>query len=253
MAGGLPTPRQTKAGIPDRRSNQMMTKSDIRYANESDKYRAARNELLEAEIGLRRQHESVAALRRQLPLGGKLKEDYVFEEMQGRKIVQTKFSQLFDPKKNTLITYSFMFPDSNGKPCPACTSILDGLNGSAPHIRDKVSYVVIAKAPIKKIMQWAKKRGWDNLRLLSSSQNNFNEDYFSEGADGSQHPLLNVFTKRARSIFHFYGTESYFAPVDKGQNPRHVDLIWPIWQMFDYTPEGRGHWGPQYSYPKIKK
>src|ERR1700676_1006684 len=126
--------------------NKMMTKSNIAYANESDKYRAARNELLEAEIKLRRQLESVAALRRKLPLGGKRKEDYVFEEMRkGRKIVQTKFSQLFDPKKNTLMTYSFMYPDRNGKPCPACTSILDGLNGSAPHIRDKVNYVVTAK------------------------------------------------------------------------------------------------------------
>ena len=232
----------------------MVTKLEIRYANESDKYRAARNKLLEAEIELRRQLESVAALRRQLPLGGKLKEDYVFEEMpNGQKIVQTKFSQLFDPKKNTLITYSFMLPDRNGKPCPACTSILDGLNGSAPHIRDKVNFAVIAKAPIKEIMQWAQKRGWENLRLLSSSKNSFNKDYFSEGADGSQHPLLNVFAKKAESIFHFYGTESYFAPADKGQDPRHVDLIWPIWQMFDYTPDGRGHWGPKYSYPATKK
>src|ERR1700694_5324608 len=185
----------------------MVTKLEIRYANESDKYRAARNKLLEAEIELRRQLESVAALRRQLPLGGKLKEDYVFEEMhKGRKIVETKFSQLFDPKKNTLITYSFMFPDAKGRPCPACTSILDGLNGSAPHIRDKVNYVVIAKAPIKEIVQWAQKRGWNNLRLLSSAKNNFNKDYFSEDAEGNQHPLLNVFAKKAKGIFHFYGT-----------------------------------------------
>jgi len=231
----------------------MPTKLKTRYPNESDKYREARSKLLDAEIELRRQLESVAALRRKLPLGGKLKEDYAFEEMhEGQKIVQTKFSQLFDPKKNTLITYSFMLPDKSGKPCPACTSILDGLNGSAPHIRDKVNFAVVAKGPIKELMQWAQERGWNNLRLLSSAKNNFNRDYFSENADGNQHPLLNVFAKNTEGIFHFYGTESYFAPADKDQDPRHVDLIWPIWQMLDYTPEGRGHWGPRNSYAKEK-
>ena len=150
---------------------------------------------------------------RQLPLGGKLKEDYVFEEMRsGQTIARTKFSQLFDPKKNTLITYSFMFPDRNGKPCPACTSILDGLNGSAPHIRDKVNYVVTAKAPIQEIMQWAQKRGWKNLRLLSSSKNNFNTDYFSEGAEGNQPPLLNVFTKKGQKHFPFLQHRVIFRP-----------------------------------------
>jgi predicted dithiol-disulfide oxidoreductase (DUF899 family) len=233
--------------------NQMPTKLNTRYPNESDKYREARSKLLDAEIELRRQLESVAALRRKLPLGGKLKEDYAFEEMhEGHKIVQTTFSQLFDPKKNTLITYSFMLPDKSGKPCPACTSILDGLNGSAPHIRDKVNFAVVAKAPIKELMQWAQQRGWNNLRLLSSAKNNFNRDYFSENAEGNQHPLLNVFVKNTEGIFHFYATESYFAPADKDQDPRHVDLIWPIWQMFDYTPDGRGHWGPRNSYTKEK-
>jgi hypothetical protein len=31
----------------------------------------------------------------------------------------------------------------------------------------------------------------------------------------------------------------FFAPTDRGQDPRHVDLIWPIWQLFDLTPGGR--------------
>ena len=41
---------------------------------------AARDELLEAEIKLRRQVEEVAAHRRRLPLGGEVKEDYEFDE-----------------------------------------------------------------------------------------------------------------------------------------------------------------------------
>jgi predicted dithiol-disulfide oxidoreductase (DUF899 family) len=30
--------------------------------------------------------------------------------------------------------------------------------------------------------------------------------------------------------------------------PRHVDMIWPVWSLFDVTPEGRGKWSPKLSY-----
>jgi predicted dithiol-disulfide oxidoreductase (DUF899 family) len=35
-------------------------------------------------------------------------------------------------------------------------------------------------------------------------------------------------------------TELMFAPRDEGEEPRHVDSIWPIWSVLDMTPEGRG-------------
>ena len=53
---------------------------DVRWPGESDEYRQARDELLSAEVDLRRQIEAVAAQRRKLPLGGQVKQDYVFEE-----------------------------------------------------------------------------------------------------------------------------------------------------------------------------
>jgi predicted dithiol-disulfide oxidoreductase (DUF899 family) len=32
---------------------------------------------------------------------------------------------------------------------------------------------------------------------------------------------------------------------------RHVDMIWPLWNLFDFTPEGRGtSWYPKLSYAK---
>ncbi len=53
------------------------------WPNESDEYRQARDELLEAEIELRRQEEAVAARRRALPLGGEVTGDYVFDSPSG--------------------------------------------------------------------------------------------------------------------------------------------------------------------------
>ena len=53
---------------------------DDRFPNETGAYRAARDTLLAAEMELRAKVEEVAALRRTLPRGGALKEDYLLTE-----------------------------------------------------------------------------------------------------------------------------------------------------------------------------
>jgi predicted dithiol-disulfide oxidoreductase (DUF899 family) len=220
-----------------------------RFPNESTEYRAARNTLLEEEIALRRHTERVAQMRRDLPLGGKLKEDYAFEELVNGEKRKTNLSELFSSGKPTLIIYSMMYHPNDENACPSCTSIVDGLDGSAPHIQDRVNLVIVTKAPIEKTLKWAAGRGWQNVRLLSSFSNTYNNDYFAENEKGNQQPILNVFQKTPEGIFHSHATELLFAPSDPGQDNRHVDTIWPIWNMFDFTPEGRGtNWSPRFQY-----
>ena len=222
---------------------------DVKFPNEGTAYRDARNELLIAERELRRQVERVAALRRTLPPGGTIPEDYVFDEAphdQARRRV--RFSELFGDKP-TLITYSFMFGPDDASPCPLCTSILDGLDGTSGHVTQRVAFAVIAKSPIERIMRHAGDRGWRQLRLLSSSGNSFNRDYRGEDEEGSQTPSLNVFTRDGGVVRHAYNTELFFVAPDSGQDPRHVDLIWPLWSLLDVTPEGRGtDWRPKLRY-----
>jgi len=58
-----------------------------------------------------------------------------------------------------------------------------------------------------------------------------------------------VFVRRDGKIYHSYCTELLFAPADPGQDGRHVDMIWPLWNLFDFTPEGRGQkWNPKLTY-----
>lgn len=219
------------------------------FPGESKQYRDVRNELLKAEMKLRKQTEEVAALRRKLPIGGKIKEDYVFEEMDKKtgKIKQTKLSELFEKEKDSLIIYNFMYPPENERPCASCTLIIDGIEGTALNINDRTNFVMVARSPIKKVMKWAKSKGWKSVRILSSYNNTYNSDYFGELEDGAQMPMLNVFRKKVKNITHFYGTELLYVPPEKGQDPRHVDSITPLWNLFDLLPEGRGKdWYPKH-------
>ncbi len=227
------------------------SKHSVRFPGETEAYRAARDKLLESEIELRGHTESVAAERRKLPLGGEPPEDYIFEEMSADAATArpVRLSQLFAEGQDTLILYNFMYGPQMAQPCVMCTCFLDALDGEAPHVVQRANLAVVAKSPIARVRQFAKERGWRNLRLLSSAQNTYNRDYHGETGKGDQMPSLNVFVRRAGRIHHFYQTELMFAPPDPGQDPRHVDPYWPLWNLFDLTPEGRGEkWYPKLSY-----
>jgi len=229
----------------------------IRFPGESDEYRLERNRLLEAEIELRRAIERVAAQRRALPPGGLAPDDYRFEDAvdSGREV---SFSELFAPGKDTLVIYSFMFPRWSGDtrpgpaegetarlplpetPCPSCTSILDSLDGAARHLAQRLNLAVVAKSEPERIRTFAQERGWRRLRLLSSRNNTYNRDYHAESPEGDQRPIMNVFVRDGDEFRHAWATELMFAPREEGEEPRHVDSIWPIWNVLDMTPGGRG-------------
>ena len=172
----------------------------VRFPGETDEYRRARNELLENEIELRTQIEAVAAQRRTLPLGGEVPTDYAFEEAEGdRDATRTvRLAELFEDGKDTLLLYSFMFiPGEAGLPleaaCPSCTSIIDAVDGEAPHIVQRANLAVAAKVPIQQLSAHARSRGWRNIHLLSSANTTYNHDYHAEAPDGGQQPIATVF------------------------------------------------------------
>ena len=133
----------------------------IRFPNETPGYREARDKLLRAELELRKRVEEVAALRRLLPAGGEVKEDYTFEEAgPGEAIRTVRMSELFAPGKDTLILYSFMFGPEMRTPCPMCSSFLDALNGTAPHATQRVNLAVAAKSPIGRCRRTATRTTW---------------------------------------------------------------------------------------------
>ena len=210
--------------------------STVRFPGESADYRAARDKLLAAERDLRQHVEQVAELRRKLPLGGELPEDYAFEEgaadlANTTTVVPVKLSALFREGLDTLALYNFMYGPAMKQACPMCTSFLDSLNGAAPHAAQRLNLAVVAKSPIGRVREFALGRGWHNLRLLSSAGNSYNRDYHGETADGGQMPVLSLFVRRDGRIYHSYSTELVFAPPEPGQNQRHIDMMWPLWNL----------------------
>ena len=182
-------------------------------------------------------------------------EDYRFEEAADGG--EVRLSHLFAPGIDTLVIYGFMFPRYSGDarpgpdgetgklplaetPCPSCTSILDSLDGAAVHLGRRLSLAVVAKSAPERIRTFARERGWRKLRLLSSRSNSYNRDYHAESPDGEQVPMLNVFVREGDQIRHSWATELFFAAREDGESARHLDSIWPVWNVFDMTPAGRG-------------
>jgi predicted dithiol-disulfide oxidoreductase (DUF899 family) len=239
----------------------------VTFPGESAEYRAARDRLLEREIELRRAMEAVAAARRELPPGGPVPEDYVFQgEGPDGAVTDVRMSELFEPGKAPLVIYSFMFPraaqddrprPATGKtaelplaegPCPSCVAMLDQLDPAIGHAGQQINFAVVAKASADRVLTFGRERGWKHVRLLSSAANSYNRDYHAETEEGSQIPILNVFHRDGDEIRHFWATELMFAPADPGQHPRHVGTLEPVWNLFDLTREGRPDWDEQLSY-----
>ena len=210
----------------------------VSYPNESDAYRAARNELLDAEIALRTEIEAVAAKRRALPTGGELPEDYAFTNTDGGT---RTLSSLFG-EKTTLALYSYMYAPGDEHPCPACTSLLDGLDGQTPQITQRIAFAAVSSARPEQLAAISGDRSWKNIQLVSADGTDYQMRYHGKTANGEQ-PMMNVFHKHGNTIRHFWGTEMLHAQIDG--HPRHMDLAWPIWGILDMTPIGRESFFPQ--------
>jgi predicted dithiol-disulfide oxidoreductase (DUF899 family) len=223
-------------------AKQLVANSKAHFPNESAEYRKARNALLAEEIELRRHLERVAAQRRALPQGGEIPQDFDLVSESGL----THLSDLFGDK-DTLLVYSMMYGPQRKAPCPSCTSCLSGWNGTAVNLRERVAIAVTARSPIERLIEYKKQRGFANLPFVSDISGEYTRTYVNpEDADI---PGFSVFARQGKTIRHFYSGEMGGNMADPGQDPRGAPDLDLLWQMLDWTPEGRGtDWYPKLSY-----
>src|SRR5687767_8831357 len=151
----------------------------VAFPNETSEYRAARVALLKREVAQRREMEAVAAQLRALPPGGEVPEDYPFDCIGADGAPSmVRLSALFRGG-DTLMLYHFMFPRHSGDtrpgpttgamaevplaegPCPSCTALIDMWEGTMPHFEGLGgNLAVVAKAPIERVSEFARDKGW---------------------------------------------------------------------------------------------
>ena len=156
-----------------------------------------------------------------------------------------------------------MYGPERERPCPGCTHFLDALDGQVRHIDQRINFFVVAKSPLARILAFARERGWDGLHLLSTDGNNYDRDYYGDSLalrpemrkqqdfkDGEEWdmPMLNIFHQDGKVVRHRWGSELLYVPPEPGQDYRHNDLLDPLWNLLDLTPEGRGKFQPKLDY-----
>jgi predicted dithiol-disulfide oxidoreductase (DUF899 family) len=221
---------------------ELAARNKAHFPNETPEYRQARNRLLSEEIELRRKIEQVAALRRSLPAGGEIPEDYAFESPNG----VVRISQLFGDK-DTLVIYSMMFGPQRERACPMCTAMLTSWDGTARNLRERVALAVTARSPIERLLDFKRERGWLNLQIYSDAKGDYTRSYVD--AEDGDVPGLSVFTRRDGAIRHFWSGEMSGEMADPDQDPRGAPDLDPLWTILDLTPGGRGStWYPKLEY-----
>src|SRR6516164_1207119 len=130
----------------------------------------ARKKLLAKEKKLSKLRDALNLERRKLPWV-KIEKEYVFNGPDGRETL----AELFNGKSQ-LIVYHFMFGPGWGDGCPHCSFWADHYDGVTKHIAARdTAFVVISRAPLKEIMPFKKRMGWQ-FKWVSSNGTDFNFD-----------------------------------------------------------------------------
>jgi predicted dithiol-disulfide oxidoreductase (DUF899 family) len=229
------------------------TLRQTRLSNESAEYRARREELRLAEIDLMQRRERVAELRRRLPPGATV-QDYVFQEGPADLAAgdsptrSVRLSELFSGPDRSVVIYHLMYGKKQANPCPMCTMWIDGFDGVARHLAQNLDLVIAAAADLPALRQHARNRGWHSLRLLSCGTSTFKYDLLSEDAEGNQDSTISVFTRDSDgTLRHVYSAHPWMAEDIK---QRGIDLLTPVYNLLDLTPQGRDDWYAKLTYPE---
>jgi predicted dithiol-disulfide oxidoreductase (DUF899 family) len=200
-------------------------------SGQSSSYEQLRARLRAAEVALADERARVAAMRQQVPAGPELP-DYVLRGVPGGENV--RLTELFDHRDALVVYHLVLEPD--GDCCPSCSMWLDALNGATDQVMDNAGFAVVSRANPNQLALWALRRGWDQLRVLSSEASSFDRDLGVETPDGAGTLGVSVLVRDAAAqVRLFYVVKA----VMEDAGWRHNDLFSPMWQALDLLPGGQ--------------
>ena len=211
-----------------------------------DEWLEARKALLAKEKELTRLRDRLAAERRALPWV-KVDKQYVFDAPQGK----VTLADLFEGRSQLFVKHFMMGPGQISQ-CVGCSFEVDQIEGALVHLQNHdVSYVAVARAPIREIEIVRKRMGW-RFPWVSSYHSEFNYDFHvsftpDEIASGRAYynyeygspPLEDLsgdsvfFRDDAGQMFHTYSTFG-----------RGGEEFLGVYRYLDVTPRGRSENGP---------
>ena len=228
---------------------ELAKRSPTRFPNESREYRQARTALLAEEIELRRHIQRVAEQRRALPPGGEAG-NYRFLSEDGKEL---GLLDMFG-RHDALFTYFWMYGPERQRPCPMCTSFVGSLDIPAPDIEQRLSLAIIGRSPPERQRAFASERGWKNLKFYQCVGEGFALDYGGLDKDGAEWPIMAVWQRRENRAFLFWAVEGGAQIADPGFDAHLAPDPTPLWNILDWTPEGRGtDWYPRLDYADSKR
>ncbi len=215
------------------------------FPGASAEYEAARKALLAEEIEFRRHMTRLGVQRRALPPGPVILKNYRFKDEQAFEV---GLLDLFG-KKNTLVTYFWMYGPQRERPCPMCTNWLGAVNGNAADIKQRVALKILGRSSVERQYAFAQERGWRDLNFVQTVGDDYAKDLGILMPDGSEYPALVVFKRNGNEVRLFWASEMTKDMADPGQDPRDAPDIASLWSVLDLTPDGRGtDWYPKLSY-----
>ena len=199
--------------------------------------------LLAEEIELRRHIQRVAQARRTLPPGPEAK-DYRFIDAEGK---ERRFVELFGDH-DTLFTYYWMYGPERDRPCPMCTSFVGSLDIPSIDIEQQVAVAILQRSPVSRQLEFARERGWRNLKFYQTVDDEFARDYRALEDDGSEGAIVAVWKRDGDKVRLFWAAEGGPETADPGFDPHLAPDPTPLWNILDMTPQGR----PATWYPKLE-
>jgi predicted dithiol-disulfide oxidoreductase (DUF899 family) len=202
---------------------------------------AARKAHMAHEKEFTKARDRLAEERRALPWV-RVDKDYAFDGPNG----VVKLADLFEGRPQ-LVVQHFMFAPEWKQGCAHCSFWADHFDSVNTHVGQRdTTFVVISRAPRKKIRAFQKRMGW-KFKWVSSSATDFNFDYrvsFTADELEKKEAVYNFKTIRpgmperegasvfykdpAGRVFHTYSTYA-----------RGIDMLNTAYHYIDLAPKGR--------------
>ncbi len=186
-----------------------------------EEWRAVRDALLVKEKAHTRAKDALSSERRRLPMV-RIDKDYRFDGPEG----EVSLVDLFEGRRQ-LIVQHFMFHPNWESGCPSCTFSVENIGTIAPLHDTDTTFVLVARAPLEKLLAYQERQGWD-FPWYSSGRSTFNLDFGVTIEEDMEVPGMSVFLRDGEKVYQTYATGG-----------RGVEPLLVTYGFLDMTPYGR--------------